>query len=525
MRRRLTLAIVLLVTGTVLVTSVGSYLLIRHDSLTTSARELSGQAAAISATLTSSPNVTRVGFRRELRLISDAGALTGIDVIALYRDGSIRGRLPAGVTASMLDIPALRAGHQITAHTSSLLVYSTVPTPLTRQTAFLPVLVVTRQVHEPADGLRYFALVGAIGLALAALVATGLSRRFARPLAAAVRATGRIASGDLDATVPVTAHEDPEFARLAEAINTMGATLVRARDQERQFLLSVSHELRTPLTSIRGYADAVIDGATDDPTAAARVIAFEAGRLERLVQDLLDLARLDADRFSLRLETIDGAEVVHQVIEGFRPGMQELGVDLETAPATDRPLWIEADPDRLGQVVANLIENASSFARGRVTVGAGALDGRPAIWVADDGPGIPPDQITQVFLRHVSSDRVRGRRQGSGLGLAIVSELAGAMGASVEAQSPTAGGRGTRMVVWLRASSPPVLMTPPVSADPSFRPEAVPAAGPDALPAAGPEALPEALPAAVPPGMPPGMPAAMPPAMRPGMPPDGGIDE
>ena len=83
----------------------------------------------------------------------------------------------------------------------------------------------------------------------------------------------------------------------------MGANLVRARDQERQFLLSVSHELRTPLTSIRGYADAVLDGAADDPRAAATVISTEARRLERLVQDLLDLARLDADRFSLELQT------------------------------------------------------------------------------------------------------------------------------------------------------------------------------------------------------------------------------
>ena len=146
----------------------------------------------------------------------------------------------------MLDIPALQAGRQTVGHTSSLLLYSAVPTPLTRTLPYLPVLVVTRQIHNPADGLRYFALVAAIGLVLAALVAAALARRFTRPLDAAVTATRRIATGDLDATVPVTPHEDPEFAQLAESINTMGANLVRARDQERQFLLSVSHELRTP---------------------------------------------------------------------------------------------------------------------------------------------------------------------------------------------------------------------------------------------------------------------------------------
>jgi signal transduction histidine kinase len=467
MRRRLTLAIVALVAGTVLVTSVASYFLIRHDSLSTSQHQLSQQAQAISQSLSNGVGVTKVSFRKELRVVSDTGALTGIDVVALTRGGSIGGRLPAGITASMLDIPALRAGRQTVGHTSSLLIYATAPTPLTKVTKFLPVLVITRQIHEPADGLRYFALVGLIGLALSALVAAGLARRFARPLAAAVAATRRIASGDLDATVPMIPHEDPEFAGLAESINAMGANLVRARDQERQFLLSVSHELRTPLTSIRGYADAVVDGATDDPAGAATVISTEARRLERLVGDLLDLARLDADRFSLDLQAVDCSEVVGEVVDSFRPQAHLLGLELVTSPGPDTPLWVEADPDRLGQVVANLLENASSFAEHQIVVGAGLAAGLPVAWVADDGPGIPPDQLDKVFERHFVSDRVSGRRKGSGLGLAIVAELASAMGASVEAQSPLADGHGTTMVVWMRASSPPEVAAPPENASPS----------------------------------------------------------
>ena len=449
MRRRLTTAILLLVAGTVLVTSVGSYFLIRRDAIRTSQQQLSGQAEAISKTFSGTTPITRASFRRELTVISDAGALAGIEVVALYPGGSVRGQLPEGVTTAMLDIPGLRAGRPTVGHTGSLLIYAAVPTPLTRTTPYLPVLVVTRQIHSPAGGLRYFALVAAIGLVLAALVAAALARRFTRPLVAAVAATRQIAAGDLDATIPVTPGEDPEFAQLAESINTMGANLVRARDQERQFLLSVSHELRTPLTSIRGYADAVIDGATDDPTAAARVISAEARRLERLVQDLLDLARLDADRFSLDVMTVDCSDVVRQVAEGFRPRARELGLELTVAPGSDVPLWVEADPDRLGQVVANLLENASSFAAQRVVVGVGTSAGRPAAWVVDDGPGIPADQLARVFERHFVSDRVSGRRQGSGLGLAIVSELASAMGASVVAESPVADGQGTRMVLWL----------------------------------------------------------------------------
>jgi signal transduction histidine kinase len=449
MRRRLTIAIVLLVAGTVVVTSAGSYFLIRRDAIRAGQQQLSAQAEAISKTFSTTTDITKASFRRELTVISDAGALAGINVIALSPDGSVRGQLPYGVTVAMLDVPALRAGHQTGGHTGSLLLYSAVPTPLTRTTPYLPVLVVTRQIHSPAGGLRYFALVAAVGLVLAALLAAALARRFTRPLVAAVTATRQIASGDFDATVPVIPHEDPEFAQLAESINTMGANLVRARDQERQFLLSVSHELRTPLTSIRGYADAVIDGATDDPTAAARVISAEARRLERLVQDLLDLARLDAHRFSLHLRTVDCSEVVRQVAEGFRPRARQLGLELTVAPGSDVPVWVEADGDRLGQVVANLLENASAFAGHQIVVGVGTSAGRAAAWVSDDGPGIPPEQLAQVFERHFVSDRVSGRRQGSGLGLAIVSELAAAMGASVQAESPVVDGQGTRMVVWL----------------------------------------------------------------------------
>ena len=449
MRRRLTVAILLLIAVTLVVTTLGSYFFIRRAGISTTQNELAGQAKAISTTF-SSQNLNRTSFRRELHVITKAGAFAGADFIRIGPDGSYTGHLPPDVTVADLDVPALQAGIQVTGHTRSLLAYSAVPTPIEGVTGSLPVLVITRQIHNPANGLRYFIWVGVIALAVAALVAAALARRFTRPLSAAVATTGRIASGDLDATMPVGLRADPEFAQLAESINAMGANLVRAREQERQFLLSVSHELRTPLTSIRGYADAVLDGTAEDPVAAASVISAESGRLERLVRDLLDLARLDADRFSLEVQTVDGAAIAAQVAEGFRPRVEELGLELRFAPGSDRPVWVVADPDRLAQVVANLVENASSFAHGSVTVGAGSLAGVPSLWVEDDGPGIPPAELSRVFERHFTSDRGRGRRKGSGLGLAIVSELSGAMGAGVRAESPVTGGVGTRMLIWFR---------------------------------------------------------------------------
>lgn len=456
MRRRLTIALIALVVGTVALTSLGSYVLIRKVTVANAQEELAQEARAISHTFSDRTDLPNVSFRKELAIVTSAGNFASVQFVRLAPDGTIHGTLGSGLTSAQVDPVALAAGTQVTGHTGSLLAYSAVPTPLATRRAGTPVLVVTRQIHSPVNGIRYFAWIGLAAAMVAAIVAATLARRFTRPLVAAVDTTGRIAAGDLDAKVPVRPREDPEFARLAESINAMGANLVRAREQERQFLLSVSHELRTPLTSIRGYSDAVVDGATDDPVAAAIVIGAEARRLERLVQDLLDLARLDADRFSLELREVDAAHVVGQIVSGFGPRAAELSLTLDLAPGSDRSCRVVADSDRLGQIVANLVENAASFARTQVVVGVTGAGSRAVIWVDDDGPGIPADQLTRVFDRHVTSDRAEGRRKGSGLGLAIVRELATAMGASVVAESPLAADGGTRMIVELRPATAPV---------------------------------------------------------------------
>ena len=186
----------------------------------------------------------------------------------------------------------------------------------------------------------------------------------------------------------------------------MGDALARARNLERQFLLSVSHELRTPLTSIRGYADAVADGATDDVRGAVAVIGAEARRLERLVEDLLDLARLDAKRFSLKPTLVDCVDVVAGVADGFRPEAEAAGLQIVTAlpEAPGTALLVTADPDRLAQIVANLVENAFKHADRRIVVGAERDNGWCALSVVDDGPGIAPADLPHVFERHFRAD-------------------------------------------------------------------------------------------------------------------------
>jgi two-component system sensor histidine kinase BaeS len=226
----------------------------------------------------------------------------------------------------------------------------------------------------------------------------------------------------------------------------MAEALDRSRGLERQFLLSVSHDLRTPLTSIRGYAEAIAEGTAPDAARAAGVISAESRRLDRLVRDLLELAKLDARRFSLDVRATDVAEVVEVTAEGFRPAAEEAGVTMTIDAAG--AMTAAADPDRLAQIVANLTENAMKFAAGRIVVGAAGHPGTVVVWVDDDGPGIAPAELAQVFERFYSSARTPARQVGTGLGLAIVRELAGAMGGAVRAEASDLG--GARMVVTLR---------------------------------------------------------------------------
>ncbi len=163
-----------------------------------------------------------------------------------------------------------------------------------------------------------------------------MSRRMARPLVEAEEVTGRIASGELTSRVPVRPHDYPEFTSLAGSINDMAQSLEDGRARERHLLLAVSHDLRTPLTSIRGFAEAIQDGAIEDDGQAADVIIAESRRLERLVGDLLDLTKLEARQMSISLRPTDAAEVVATTTEGFRPAAAKSGVGARAPGARGR---------------------------------------------------------------------------------------------------------------------------------------------------------------------------------------------
>ncbi len=283
-------------------------------------------------------------------------------------------------------------------------------------------------------------LAGLAGVLFAAAVSFFVARSIVRPIRRVADATRALAADERHDPLPTGGSR--ELAALSVAFNQMAEQLAASREAERNFLLSVSHELKTPLTAIRGYAEGLADGAFG-PDEAARVIGLEAGRLERLVRDLLDLARMNRAEFSVRREPVDLAETAREAVARHEASAREFGVDLS---ATGTEAWVEADRDRLLQVASNLVENAlrETPAGGSVTVGA--EPGR--LVVADTGPGIPADDVPRAFERFYLYDKVgKDRPVGSGLGLAIVKQLATAMGGNVRAES---GPGGTTFTVSLR---------------------------------------------------------------------------
>jgi two-component system sensor histidine kinase BaeS len=417
-----------------------------RDDLRDRAPEIATQVDRLARLLRARRNATntRVPVLRELLAttlrISGAGVVTiaddgtitpGLPGLGSQRDSSETVALPGGLTNADLDVKVLLGQEEQSGRVDR---YVFIAQPFEPVTGGTPVLVLAQKIETNPTGRAggFFLIAALIAIGVTVVVSFFLARRLSRPLAAMDETARRIADGDLGARVQdLGGHPADEIAALAETLNTMAGQLEHARGLERAFILSVSHDLRTPLTSIKGYAEALTDGTLgevpEDRQRAAQVIAGEARRLERLVNDLLTLARLDAHQFSLSPTAIDAADTVTVCVDGFRPAAADLGVSLDvqgpgTVPAV-------ADPERLGQIVANLVENALKYARGAITVtlvpyGSGDLDVR----VQDDGPGIDPEERGRVFDRLFVSRTVAGRSVGTGLGLAIVHELAVAMG-------------------------------------------------------------------------------------------------
>jgi signal transduction histidine kinase len=452
MRRRLTVALIGLVAGVLLVAGVGSLILTRNAARNQATQQLVTEVQALTSGKSPTQSVAALRVIRRVLRLEDARFVT------IDQAGMLTRSPPPGITQADLEPSQLLAGETVSGRNGNL-VYAAAPVTLSnRERVRLKVdgqvaIVLTREVGDLGPSWGYFIVVGGLTLLVAALVAWQLSRRMTRPLIEAMDVTGQIASGDLKSRVPIREGDYSEFSSLGRSINAMAQSLADGRDRERQLLLSVSHDLRTPLTSIRGFAEAITDGATENTTQAAEVIIAESRRLERLVGDLLDLGKLEADQLSFHTRPTDLAEVVGITAEGFRPLAEKGGLGLLVDVPDHGAAEVAVDPDRLAQLLANLVENAFTYARTTVAVSlrASAPAGTHLVVVEDDGPGIAPDDLLRVFDRFYQADRGPNRKVGSGLGLAIVAELASAMGATVRVESPVTPSGGSRFVVTLTA--------------------------------------------------------------------------
>lgn len=453
MTRRLTMVLVAVVVTTLLLSGAGTLLLASARARSSTEASLRGKAVDISAGL---DDLMDVGvpvdsaegqrlLRQRLRVLAkfrDVLSLDGIAVLTGGQTGELDFTdLPAPLTAEQLPEDLLRPG-VVYSGTVDRTAFAVAPAigPGGR----LYVVVVTQEVNAGLGaGIRLFLWAAAATILLAVGAAWWLGRHLTKPIRDVAVATQHLAAGQLSTRVetpPASRHD--ELADLQRSVNDMAATMERSRGLEQQFLLSVSHDLRTPLTSIRGYAEAITDGA-GDPARAAGVIRSEAQRLERLVADLLDLAKLQAHTFSFDLRAVDLTEAVRTACvgaAGSRPGVS-------FHPFSRGPVAVMADPDRLAQALANLTENAGKYARSAVTLMVESGGARATVTVDDDGPGIAEHDLPHVFERLYVARHVPERRENaSGLGLAIVRELVTGMGGDVGAgRAPNGGAR-----LWFR---------------------------------------------------------------------------
>ncbi|MEO5838416.1 MAG: HAMP domain-containing sensor histidine kinase [Acidimicrobiales bacterium] len=467
MRRRITFAIVGAVIAALVIAGAGTFVLDRLSARETTQRELERQATSLVAILDetilfrATAPTTLVARQAELRAVinrikgfsdlseEDIGILVGTTL------QNLDGTTPRNITLDADDLALLKTPNSVVSGNRGRVVYAAA---VGDQRALKYVVVVARPPESDArPALGWFLVASAGTIALAFVIALWLSRGLTNRLRAAQATTHSIASGDLSARVPEPSTTDSdEVADLSRSINSMAVQLERARGLERQFLMSITHDLRTPLTSIQGYAEALADEAIE-PKKAAETILAQSQRLNRLVTDLLDLARLDARSFSFELVSGDVVGVVAGTARAFAPKAAKRNIALSFASGEPGPaIFASIDAMRLDQAVANLIDNALKFAQTRIDVSVFVHEGWVAISVADDGNGIAADDLPHVFERlYVATARPTPKESGSGLGLAIVRELIGAMGGHVAARSPvpTADGgpaRGTQMLVYLR---------------------------------------------------------------------------
>ena len=353
--------------------------------------------------------------------------------------------LPAGLTDA--DVEQVLAGESLSATAEAtqgeVLIEGR---PLQDQSAVFLVQPSSVVSAPTQTVLLRFAGALLLGIAVSIVVAVLVAQRVTRPLRRAADAADLLGSGERD--VQIIPEGPAEVARILDSLNRLSGELTTSEGRQREFLLSVSHELRTPLTAVRGYAEALVDGLVPahDLPRVSQLVVSETQRLERLVADLLDLARLGAVDFHAERVRCDVSSVITQAQAHWQDRCGRLGVQLSVEVAAD--LVAVADAVRLRQAIDNLTENALRVTgegqriRWRALAATGHRgESEVVVEVSDSGPGLSADDAHVAFEPGVLYERYRGvRKVGTGLGLAIVGRLAAAMGGTASAGSSDLGG-------------------------------------------------------------------------------------
>ncbi|MEX2247652.1 MAG: HAMP domain-containing sensor histidine kinase [Dehalococcoidia bacterium] len=392
---------------------------------------------------------------------------SGVIVLLIDANGRV---IPESTTdAALLDerfgVPAApQLGPQfeelaLNRHTTSDgqdLVYVTVPT--TRAVRALPGGIASIVIAMPETSRRdvwgdllprltFAAIVGGLAAVVVGGVLLGSLYPPLRKVTGGIRA---VAGGDYRQRVPV---EGPSEVRtLAADVNRMADSVEASQRTLRDFLANVSHELKTPLTSIRGFSQAMLDGTLESPderARAARVIDAESRRVLHLVEELLDLSRIQSGQQRMELAEVRLPELLAHVGDVFARRAEEAGVTLAVAAA---PLaaTCTADFDRIEQVLGNLFDNAFRHTPRGGRIEAGARAGAAAfveLYVSDDGEGIPADDLPHVFDRFYRGEGAEAAQPGSGLGLAISREIVRAHGGEISAEARPGGGTTFRFTL------------------------------------------------------------------------------
>ncbi|KZE36403.1 histidine kinase [Bhargavaea cecembensis] len=321
------------------------------------------------------------------------------------------------VTDSPLTLEGRHSGH----------VYMLAPSSMIRETV--------------GDMRRRFLSIGAFSVILTILVIPFLTRFITRPLIRMKRVTEQLASGNHPSGLD-TSRSD-ELGDLARSIGKLSNDLERMREERNEFLASVAHELRTPITYIKGYADLASKTGTDCQSRKEYnvIIRDQAGHLNRLVGQLLDLARSDRQGFAVSLSSVSLSSLAESVLSLVGPAFHDKGVQLSCRIPDD--LITELDAGRFQQVLLNLLDNALKHTPSGKEVTLEAVRAKKGlrITVMDEGEGIPEGDQSAVFERFYRVDKSRSRKSGgTGLGLAIVKEIVEAHGGTISAESRTGGG-------------------------------------------------------------------------------------